>query len=264
MSLIYNTETEVWFYQKEKFMKDRKILRVLYNYFNPSIYCEFDKLYIPRLWNSDIVKEAMKYKDYYNYIIFDNNLFLHSNIQVETNRKYTKFPNGTTCRNALKQLKLQKNSSFLVVNDDGTRSTLPSMYYALKELSLLYLKKANSRLNFSTLYCKNYVSTTNTLGFSRAKYKLDYFNFYDTFDYIIIPAFEGIDTVKLEAESKKGYIIFGSLERLKDLPYNKMVIVNKACFIFKAKGVSTKSKCEVRSGKQSSKQLIDHLRKDFK
>ncbi len=267
MSLIYNTKQETWIYQKEKFTENKYVLRVIYKNTIKEACISDMYLFVPRLWSTDIIDIALKYKDKYPYIIFEDALFLHSNFQVKSNRKYAKYPNGNTCKSALKQLKLQKKSSFLVVNDDGSRILLPSIYFALKELGLIWLQKDNSKLSYSTLYCQNYISTSNSQEFTRARHKLDYYSYFDTFDYIIMPAFNGIckdDLIKLEKESKKGYIIYGNNTRLEGLPYNNRVKINKASFLFNIKGVKTKSTCEIKPCKTLNKQLIDHLRKDFK
>ncbi len=265
MSYIYCCYDRCVSYRPEKF--DRKgLLRVILT--KEKERKDGDFLFLNRAWNRIIFEKARCYEMEYDYIVFDDDFFLQSNLIYTQSKMFVKLPNGETCRKALKLLlRKAKDTEFLCVADDGTKSVVGSIYYALRELNLLKRRKSNNKLNFTTIYMDNYHSTSDTL-YTRATHKLNYFDYFGEWDYIISPCLKAdlqkplID--KMEQESRKGYIIFGSFEKLKNLKYTRRVRVNKGVFIFVSKTKEKVSEFEIKSSKMHTNQLIDYLKKDIK
>lgn len=209
----------------------------------------------------DLQKELKNYEEYYAYFIFDDATLFYSYFLDFPSVKFVDFPNGTTCAKVLSKFKkyLPKNLDYFVVNDNGTKSLLPSIYYGLQVAHMLEFK-TTKRIR----YARNYDSISNA-KFSRARYRLGYLDYYLERDFVITPCLQKQNQEELiehlNQYTKKGYIIYGNYEKVKDLDYNVRVKVNKAMWLLKIHGKTKRTNdLEVKPGKTSNKQLIEILR----
>jgi len=267
--VVFDCETEMWHFQQDKFTIPN-MLRVIHSYNDvPVLSSNGLFLYMPRLCSADVILEALDYAYNYDYIVFDYKVFLQSTFTLEQEDLFTKFPNGETCRKALGKLLIKKqvqDKDFLCVQDDGTRTVVGPIYYALRELKWLRTRNAFPNNYKAPSYTVNYHSTSNS-DFTRATHKFDYLKYFGNWDYIICPALKGQNQTelleKLESESREGFIIFGGFEKLKDIPFTKRVKVNKGVFVYVSKFNKSKKTYEILPGRMSTNQLVNYLQRDF-
>jgi hypothetical protein len=179
----------------------------------------------------ELIKNLGKTTD---LIILDKSLYLNSNIPVKNVLMY-KFPNGETCKKVLKNVLKKKYSDdiYLVSQDDGTRSTLPSIYYALSALKRLDLVRVFPSVN----YVKNYKSCSSS-KFSRAKVKVNILDYrISPVDYIITTGFHNEeDTLELfnwvVPMATKGLLIFTKVNKLLPMPQKLIHFHNLMYFYY--------------------------------
>ena len=265
MSYVYNCATREVSYSKEKFNLTRNLLRVLLTGLRDEK--AGDLLFLKRDWHTNIFEKARVYEKDYEYIVFEEDFFLQSNLIYTTGNMFVNLPNGETCKKALQKLlriKKDKKPTFLTVADDGSRSTIGSIYYALRELKLLDTRRASGNNSF---YIDNWNSTSDNV-YTRATHKLNYFDYFGQWDYIICPAMkretQGTLIEKLLAECNTGFVLFGSYDKLKDIKYTRRVKVNKGMFVYVSKTKEKQSEYEIKGCKMHTNQLTDFLKKDIK
>ena len=250
--LVYDCKQDKFEYY-DVFLKAGKILNVVFlKNFEP---CEDFLNLTYNTWET-----ALNFKDDYDYICFDDSLFVHTRINFYDNSKFGKWTTGVNCVNILKKLKLAKHRRYLVVNDDGSRSTKPPLFYAFTTLGMVKLYQPSI---WSPYYSDNYFATSDS-PFTRARYKLNYLDFYGgEFDYIFSPVLKETNQEKLieklDRESLLGYCIYGNANKLKDVDYTVKIKLNRAVFLYKSKRHRPQQEYEIKSAKSSNSILIPGL-----
>ena len=165
-------------------------------------------------------------------VVIDKSLYMNSNIPVKTLNMY-KFPNGETCRKALKKvLRPKSDDIYLVSQDDGTKSSLPPIYYALSSLKRLH----TVRLFPSVVYANNYLSCSCS-QYSRAKVKVNILDYLiNPVDYVITTGFYDDELTKVLFEwcssmATKGLIIFTKATDILPIP-QKLVHFHKLMYFY--------------------------------
>jgi len=179
----------------------------------------------------NLIKKLGKTTD---LVIIDKSLYLNSNVPVKNIPMY-KFPNGETCKNILKKVLKKKyiDDKYLVAQDDGTKSTLPPVYYALSTLKRLDLHRVFPSVN----YAQNYKSCSSS-KFSRAKVKVNILDYrISPVDYIITTGFHNEeDTLELFnwaiPMATKGLLIFTKISELLPMPQKLVHFHNLMYFYY--------------------------------
>ena len=208
-----------------------------------------------------IHKKIVELSEKYSIVKIHPLMFMNGNIPVKPVSMY-KWPNGETCRKLVKKV-LEKNSKkfYLVSQDDGTRSTLPPMYYGLKASNLLHTFRPFQ----SIVYAKNYMSCSSS-DFSRAKLHINILNVrYPDVDYILSPGFlDEQKTFQLyqwcRETAREGAIIFTKINSNLPLPTHLYHLKRDMYFYHYNFRTETKSIGEINLSKPSNKELLPFLR----
>ena len=211
MPTIYTPKGNHFFY--DKFLMLCDLDNYLYVTYHPTKENEPNILFIKERQNyPNILNKIIKESNYFKYVVIDDNLFLHSNLQPPNFSMY-KWPNGNTCKTLLKKLfkKPQNTSTFLVAQDDGTKSFLPPMYYGLRETKNIKYTKYGRGI----IYTDNYIACSSS-SFTRARYKFNIIDFdVGKVDYIFTPGYKNLNNKELfdwcYPKVEKGLIIFTKL-----------------------------------------------------
>jgi hypothetical protein len=164
-------------------------------------------------------------------VILSNSTHIQNNCHPEELVPHYSYPSGETCKAAFNFL-LQSFScfeSFLVAEDNGTKTLLPPVYYALWKSNKLF-KKDNGLVS-------NYIATSS-LYTSRARLSFDLLNCFLSADIIITPCSPDSEyRDKLIKHCKKfakiGFIIYSKIndEKLLSLS-SKVVLVSNTDYVF--------------------------------
>ena len=191
-------------------------------------HCREDKnkeglICIDRL-NISMVDVLKKVQNFETNVIIDDSTFLQDNIHQPYRKMYF-FPSGSTCKNALRNHLLGINLSFLVAEDNGTKSLLPPIYFALNKLGLL---------RFREPYVLNYKSTSQNPT-SRARLSFNILKCKVYSDYIITPGFiDGNEELYNHCKkySKQGFVIYSKSEPILEENASTIVLLEKTKFAF--------------------------------
>jgi len=266
MCVVFNKEK--FYYQRYKFSESTNVLRVLLGEKEYS----GTHLFIPREWCNKLVKKVVnKYKDKFEYIVFDDNLFISSNFPQYSKDNYSKLATGETWKTVLNTLFSSEpmyKREILAVQDDGSRSFIAPIYYGLRENNMLRKRRASlKKILNAPIYVDNYYSTSNSI-FTRAKHKFSYFDYFGEWDYVFAPLCATRlkeQLVKMSNESRIGYLIYGGKKALEDVPFTKKIIIGRSCYLYKELTSEKQGEVkELKSSKASKKQLTSILQKDIK
>jgi len=206
-----------------------------------------------------IIEIIKKQGEFFPLIIIDDELFLQSNLTPPNFSMY-KWPNGATLVPLIRKLLPKLNNlQILVAQDDGTRTTLPPVYYALLETGRLAIHYRGRDVR----YANNYMSCSSS-KLTRARLKLNIIDVrLSNLDYIFTPGFKNLSNTDLldwcMKQTKKGVILFTKLD--KDLPLaNLMVNYAKNMYFYcYLKEVETYDVMTINPKKQARKELLPFL-----
>ena len=164
-------------------------------------------------------------------VVLSNSTYIQNNCHPEELLPHYSYPSGETCKAVFKFL-LQSFSycnSFLVAEDNGTKTLLPPVYYALWKSGKL-CKKDNGLVS-------NYIATSS-LRTSRARLSFDLLNCFLSADIIITPCSPDLEYKDRLIEhckkfAKIGFIIYSKVNDEKLLPLSsKVVLVSNTAYAF--------------------------------
>jgi hypothetical protein len=171
-----------------------------------------------------------------------------------------KWPNGETLIPLIEKLLPKTNKHrILVAQDDGTKITLPPVYYALLNTGRLDISYGARDIR----YTHNYFSCSSS-KYTRARITLNIIDVrLNDLDYIFTPGYKNLSNKELldwcMKQVKKGVILFTKLDQHLPLA-NLMVKYAKDMYFYcYLKEVETYDVININPKKQGKKELLPYL-----